>query len=119
MNKLYMRRRHPLSIVVSVLVFFLLFTEAFVLFGGFEIDAKTVYKTAPWLHPYYLKLVGEDPDSIREWNRFFEEQKQAQKKEKIPETPLSQKEKEEKVKAIKKTEEKKSSAPSKEEEPVG
>jgi len=113
MNKHYMRRRHPLSIVVSVLVFFLLSVEAFVLLGGLEIDAKTVYKTAPWLHPYYLKLVGEDPDSIREWNRFFEEQKQSTKKvKKAPKTPLSKQEK--KAREIK---EKKIS--SKEEEPVG
>ena len=87
MNKLYMNRKHPLSKIVSVLVLFLLLAEAFVIFGGFGIDARTVYKTAPWLHPYYLKLVGEDPDSIREWNRFFEERNKKKKKVETPETP--------------------------------
>ncbi len=67
MGKQEKRRLNPIGHITLVLVVLLIFFEALVIFGVFELKAQTVAKYAPWAYEPFLRLIGEHPESTPRW----------------------------------------------------
>ncbi|MEE9368393.1 MAG: hypothetical protein V3V05_05965 [Pontiella sp.] len=67
MKQVNQRRIVPISVVTIVIFSLLGFFQLFVIAGGYELEASTVKKFAPWVYEPFLKLAGEHPDTRPEW----------------------------------------------------
>ena len=47
--------------------------------GGLELKSATVARYAPWGYDFFLRLVGEDPDSLAKWAELKESKTKHQK----------------------------------------
>lgn len=61
------RRIVPIAVVTIILFFLMIVFQVFVIAGGYELEASTVKKVAPWAYIPFIKLVGEHPDTRPEW----------------------------------------------------
>ena len=61
------RRIVPISIVTMIVFGLMALFQIFVITGGYELEAATVKKAAPWAYESFLKLTGEHPDTRPEW----------------------------------------------------
>ena len=67
MKQLEQRRIVPISIITMILFSIMGLFQLFVIAGGYELEASTVQKIAPWAYEPFLKLVGEHPDTRPAW----------------------------------------------------
>jgi hypothetical protein len=67
MNQVEPRRIVPVSLITLILFGLMAVFQFFVIGGGYELEASTVKKNAPWAYESFLKMVGEHPDTRPEW----------------------------------------------------
>ena len=67
MNETNARRIVPISIVTMIVFGLMALFQVFVIAGGYELEAATVKKVAPWAYDSFLKVTGEHPDTRPEW----------------------------------------------------
>ncbi len=67
MKNVEARRTVPISVITLVLFCLMAVLQVFVITGGYELDASSVKKVAPWAYEPFLKITGEHPDTRPEW----------------------------------------------------
>ena len=67
------RRINPIARVTLTGVLMLVAFQLLIIGGALQLEAGTVHRYAPWAYEPFLRLVGEHPDTERQWAAVEEE----------------------------------------------